>query len=67
MREASPSGSNYFHIWLGIKVLLSSHYWSPDAGSERMKTSVLTFAIVFDAMVADSKTVEDEESEYIAD
>ncbi len=61
MRAASLSGSKYFHIWLGNEALVSSYYWSYDAGSERMTTSVFTFAIVLDAMLADSRAAEDEE------
>ena len=61
MRAASLSGSKYFHIWLGTEALVSSYHWSHDAGSERVTTSVFTFAIVLDAILADLRAEEDEE------
>ncbi len=54
------SGSKYFHIWLGIEALISSYHWSHYAGSERMKSSVFTFAIGLDAILADLRAEEDE-------
>ncbi len=41
--------------------MVSSYHWSHDAGSERMTTSVLTFAVMLDAMLADSRAAEEEE------
>ncbi len=61
MRAASLSGSKYFHIWLGTEALVSSYHLSHDAGSERMTTSVLTFAMMLDAMLSDSRAAEEEE------
>ncbi len=61
MRAASLSGSKYFHTWLGTEALVSSYYWSHDAGLERMTTSVFTFANMLDAILADSTAAEDEE------
>ncbi len=61
MRAASLSGSKYFYIWLGTEALVSSYHWSHDAGSERMTTFVFTFIIMLDAMLADSRAVEDGE------
>ncbi len=61
MRAASLSWSKYFHIWLGTEALVSSYHSSHDAGSERMTTSVLTFAMMLGAMLADLRAEEDEE------
>ncbi len=61
VRAASLSGSKYFHISLGTEALVSPCHWSHDADSEKMTTSVLTFAMVLDAMLAYSRVVEDEE------
>ncbi len=64
MTAALLSELKYFHIWLGIEALVSLYYWSHDAVSERMTTSVLTFAIMLDAMLADSRAEEDEEYRF---
>ncbi len=60
MRAALLSGSKYFHIWLGTEALVSSYHWSQDACSEWMTTSVLTFAMMLDAILADSRAAENE-------
>ncbi len=65
VRVGSLSRSMYFYIWHGIEALVFSYYWSHDAGLEKMTTSVFTFAIVLDAMLADSRAEKD--GEYWSD
>ncbi len=60
MRAALLSRSKYFHIWLRTEALISSYHWPHDTGSEGMTTSVLTFVMMLDAILADSREVEDE-------
>lgn len=54
-RAVLLSESKYFNIWLGIKALVSSYHWLYDADGKKMTMSILPFAMVLNAMLANLK------------